>query len=107
MGKSISDVTFYVNGRLNVKGNNRFGSKGCMKCDECRRRKTRVKLLIPISPTDYSVILIHVGQMTLVVIVKDVVLSVGRHILLKSLRDCPSVRIPPPRRLVHPMLRHR
>lgn len=26
---------------MSVKGNNRFGSKGCMKCDECRRRKTR------------------------------------------------------------------
>ena len=25
-----------------MKGNNRFGSRGCVKCDECRRRKTRV-----------------------------------------------------------------
>jgi hypothetical protein len=24
-----------------MKGNNRFGSRGCVKCDECRRRKTR------------------------------------------------------------------
>jgi hypothetical protein len=23
-------------------GNNRWGSKGCVKCDECRRRKTKV-----------------------------------------------------------------
>jgi len=29
------------NGKRSMKGNNRFGSKGCMKCDECRRRKTR------------------------------------------------------------------
>jgi len=28
-----------------MKGNNRFGSKGCVKCDECRRRKTRVDLI--------------------------------------------------------------
>jgi hypothetical protein len=41
--KVWSDVKVRTHVRSNaVRGNNRFGSKGCLKCEDCRRRKTRV-----------------------------------------------------------------
>jgi hypothetical protein len=51
------------------------------------------KNLIVIINLIYSVNLMHVGQMSLVAIVKDAVSSVGKRFLLKRMRDHPTVRI--------------
>ena|ERR1700738_5105849 len=97
MEGSMIDVFLCADRRIIKAGNNRFGSKGCIKCDECRRRKTKVASVG--NSVYFSVYMTRTSHTSRVVIVKNVVQDVGnsfRRTLRGRLRPSIRRRLPPP-----------